>query len=192
MDENQNINFSKNHANRIVGFLDIVGSTNITANLTNEEIDDFYTIFLNQIYWAVKSGEFQIIKNMGDGILFYFPKDFDIEQISSIKSSLNEILIARENINLELTAKNLPCIDFRISLSFGPISATLNVSNKIIDIFGATINTCVKINKLARPNTIVAGEAMKKILNDHFIFNKIADYYINKELSFGVYELHSK
>lgn len=192
MDENQNINFSKNHANRIVGFLDIVGSTNITAELASSKIDDFYTIFLNHIYWAIKSGEFEVIKNMGDGILFYFPKDFTEEKIIDLKSSLNEILISRENINLELATKDLPKIDFRISLSFGPVSATLNTQGKVIDIFGATVNTCVKINKLARPNTIVAGEAMKNLINDYFIFEEVGNYHINARLDFPVFELRTK
>lgn len=192
MDENQNINFSKNHASRIVGFLDVIGSTNITAKLSSEEIDEFYTIFLNHIYWAIKSSKFKIIKNMGDGILFYFPEDFHQEKISGIKSSLNEILLSRENINLELTSKKLPTIDLRISLSFGTISATLNTEGKIIDIFGSTVNTCVKINKLARANTIIAGEAMKNLINDFFIFEKIGDYEINSKTSFSVFELKSK
>jgi UDP-N-acetylglucosamine 1-carboxyvinyltransferase len=46
MDSHAPITFSKHHSKLIVGVLDIVKSTELTSTLSADEVDSFYTIFL--------------------------------------------------------------------------------------------------------------------------------------------------
>lgn len=190
MEENINFTFSKHHSEFIVGIIDIVHSTETTAILAGEKVDDFYTIFLSEISNALRSVGAKIIKNTGDGIIYYFPKKDNIEIVSTLAISSALLLIqTRTSINKQMREKGLPEISYRISMSYGPVSVMLNEQGHIIDIFGATVNTCAKINKLARSNTIVVGEAMKKILSRDTLTRKIEDFKLNDSMTFGVFEI---
>ena len=192
MESQIDITFTKHHSHFVVGVLDIVDSTKITAVLDGDAIDHFYTIFLSEITKAVRSQDGWVIKNIGDGILFYFPKtDYGTETtFQKIIDSAKIILNAREKINQELSAQHLPTISYRMSLSFGPVSAMLGKNEEIIDIFGSTVSTCAKFNKLAAPNTIVVGQTLFEHLDGEKVAHKnIGTYAVSKEFTFPVYQI---
>jgi class 3 adenylate cyclase len=192
MQENTSITFSTNHAKIVVGVLDIVHSTETTISLSADNIDAFYTIFLQEIAKVLHSHKAIPIKNMGDGILFYFPQTeaLSADDLSEVVACGRALLSSRDAINAKFAEAGLPTISYRVSMSFGPVSAMLDDKKKVSDLFGATVTTCSKINKLALPNTFVAGEALETLLSSISVnAKKIDDYHVGNDVVFGVYQI---
>lgn len=196
--------FSKFHSAFVVSMLDIVHSTEITMPLAGESVDDFYTIFLEETAIILRSHGATVIKNIGDGMLFYFPKTASVETeaFAEVTVCAKALLAGREKINAKLAAEQLPQIDFRVSFSFGAVSAMISQDGTIIDLFGSVINTCTKMNKMASPNTCIAGEVLHEKLvalgivnaeqgstDEKVVSEKIGDYHIGDKLSFGVWQI---
>ena len=73
-DENT-ISFESIYQNYCVGIVDVVDSTKVISKLSQEKACIYYSVFLNTIGYIAKNHGAQVVKNIGDGILFYFPKD---------------------------------------------------------------------------------------------------------------------
>src|SRR5262245_61870906 len=58
-----------------VGIVDIVNSTKITANIGNsEDVAKYYSIFINTMALIARNFGAEIVKNVGDSVIFFFPK----------------------------------------------------------------------------------------------------------------------
>src|SRR5713226_10772532 len=57
-----------------VGIVDIVNSTASTAKLVNGKMCEYYSIFLNAMSIIAKEFDAVVVKNLGDSLLYYFPK----------------------------------------------------------------------------------------------------------------------
>ncbi len=188
MDSHAPITFSKHHSKLIVGVLDIVKSTEITSTLSADEVDSFYTIFLEEFTRAIFQAGGVVVKNVGDGILFYFTG----EPTEAVVVSLG-LLELRPHINKRLIGQGLPMISYRISMSFGPVSAMINSKGSIVDIFGATVSTCAKFNKAAQANSVIIGEALSEHLEaGRFEVHNAGRYQVRKDFSFPLYEVQLK
>ena len=192
MPEDNHLIFSKCHSELVVGVLDIVHSTEITMPLVGIKIDEFYTIFLQETANVLRSHGATVLKNIGDGILFYFPKTvlLSAESFEEVARCGKALISAREEINKKLAVDMLPMIEYRVSMSLGTVSAMLGSEGAIIDLFGSVINTCAKMNKMAKPNTCIVGDALREKLEPIGIaLEKIADYKVGETLSFGLWEI---
>lgn len=184
--------FSKHHMWVVVGVVDIVGSTTLLEPLEASDLDEFYTIFLRRMSNAIRDVHGVVIKNTGDGLLFYFPKTNtkNTKAFDSIIEAGRTLLAKREQLNVELIRHGLPTLSYRISMSYGPVSAMLDSRNHVVDIFGAVVSSCAKMNKLARPNTFVTGEALHaKILPSATEAREVGTLSIAPRKSFAVYEI---
>jgi class 3 adenylate cyclase len=164
--------------------------------LSDFQTTKFYSIFLNSAATVITQNNGVVVKNIGDALLFYFPKT-DSDDIVPFEELLNccmRVLEAREKINETLRSENLPEISYRISSTYGPVRVAIIATSSIDDIFGSTVNTCSKINSLAKPNTLVIGESLyekvKKI--DSYTFEKISQYRIDVGNEFAVYQVNQK
>jgi len=144
-----------------VGSIDIVNSTNITAKLSFENTSLFYSIFLNSMSVIVKACGGVVVKNIGDGLMFYFQENQNSSDkhifINMLECGLN-MLYARDMINEKLLYLDLPELNYRVSADYGGIMAADSKTSFNKDLFGSPVNTCYKINKLAYPNTMVIGQ----------------------------------
>ena len=106
----------------------------------------------------------KIIKNIGDSLLYYFPKTEDINDRYAFKNVIEcslTLILAHELLSSKLYKSHLPCINYRISCDYGKVEeATINNKN---DLFGAIVNTCSKINGFALPNNIIIGNNLYTI-----------------------------
>ena len=57
---------------KVICFIDLINSTEIASNMPPEKMAKYYEIFLNSIVEIAESFDANIIKNLGDSILFYF------------------------------------------------------------------------------------------------------------------------
>ncbi len=177
-------------------FVDIVGSTKITAKLSDLETSKFYSIFLNSMATIVTKYGGIVVKNIGDALLYYFPKT-DTDDTGPFENMLKcstDMLESRVKINERLTVEKLPEVSYRISAAFGPVRVAIVATSTIDDIFGTTVNKCAKINTLAVPNTLVVDESLYNKIRGigGYEFGKIADYNIDADNNFSVYFVKQK
>ncbi|TBR07385.1 MAG: adenylate/guanylate cyclase domain-containing protein [Candidatus Nitrosotenuis sp.] len=190
------LQFSEYSSNYCVCFVDIVGSTKITAKLSDLETSKFYSIFLNSMATIVTKYGGIVVKNIGDALLYYFPKT-DTDDMGPFENMLRcsvDMLESRSKINERLTVEKLPEVSYRISAAFGPVRVAIVATSTIDDIFGTTVNKCAKINTLATPNTLVVDESLYNKIKGigGYEFDKIADYNIDADNNFSVYFVKQK
>ncbi len=190
------LQFSQYSSNYCVCFVDIVGSTKLTAKLSDMETSKFYSIFLNSAATTITQNHGVVVKNIGDALLYYFPKTDSDEQepFEEMMHCCMSLINARQTINQSLTSEHLPEVSYRISAMFGPVRVAIIATSAIDDIFGSTVNTCSKINSLARPNTLVIGEPLYQKAKGikGYEFEKISDYTIDGDNKFAVYLVSKK
>ena len=179
----KDVRFSGVSIKSCVGFIDLVDSTTNIATMDNlESIRRYYSTFINSISKIVKSYGGKVLKNIGDCILFYFPKTSDINDTNSFQEAIEcdfKILDERYKINDELTRKHLPLFNFRMSLDYGVLDLALVGDYSQTDLFGSTLNLCSKINSssLSIQNEIIIGDKLYKVLKSSNIVNNY--YFIN-------------
>jgi class 3 adenylate cyclase len=145
--------------NFCVGIIDIVNSTKIVSRLSPNKSSKYYTIFHNNMAKIVHQYNGQILKTMGDSLLFYFPDTSHSERKFGFLSSLEcgfEMMGSHEKLKILLEQEMLPQIDFRISFDYGNVTMMRNQEGSI-DLVGPTINTCAKINGICPVNGMIVG-----------------------------------
>ncbi|MFQ5781841.1 MAG: adenylate/guanylate cyclase domain-containing protein [Nitrosopumilus sp.] len=175
--------FSGNTTSYCIGMVDMVDSTKISAKLNVGQISKYYQIFLNSMAKTVNRFGGQVIKNIGDSLLFYFPessKNRTFGFMSCIEGALG-MLELHDHVCLCTDKEDLPCIDYRISCDYGPV-VIMKPNGESIDLLGPPVNMCSKINHSVANNEIILGgdlyEMVKKIPD--YKFNFVGDF--NSEL----------
>ncbi len=173
------IRFSGDSIKSCVGFIDLVDLTkNITTMEGLKNIRKYYSTFINSVSNVISSSNGKVIKNIGDCLLFYFPKTSDINDANSFQNGIGccfKILEERYKINNELSKQHLPPFNYRISMDYGIVDLALVGDYSQIDLFGSTLNLCSKINtSLSIPNQLIIGENFYRILKS---FSYIMDNY---------------
>jgi class 3 adenylate cyclase/CheY-like chemotaxis protein len=174
------IRFSGNSIKSCIGFIDLVDSTKNTITMDNlEYIRKYYSTFINSASEVVKSYSGKVIKNIGDCLLFYFPKTTDFKDMEVFRETIDcgfKILDERYIVNQELSKEHLPPFNYRITIDYGVLDLALVGDYSQIDLFGSSINLCSKINSssLSIPNEIVIGDNFYRILKS---FSNIINKY---------------
>ena len=181
----KDVRFSGVSIKSCVGFIDLVDSTKNIATMDNlETIRRYYSTFINSISKIVKSYGGKVLKNIGDCLLFYFPKTSDVNDTNSFQEAIEcdfKILDERYKINDELVKKHLPPFNFRMSLDYGVLDLALVGDYSQTDLFGSTLNLCSKINSssLSIQNEIIIGDKLYRVLKSSNIVNNY--YFINND-----------
>ena len=144
-----------------------------------EYIRKYYSTFINSASEVVKSYSGKVIKNIGDCLLFYFPKTTDFKDMEVFRETIDcgfKILDERYIVNQELYKQHLPPFNYRITIDYGVLDLALVGDYSQIDLFGSSINLCSKINSssLSIPNEIVIGDNFYRILKS---FSNIINKY---------------
>ena len=153
------LRFSQKNEDSCVCIIDIVQSTMLTASLSNEQIKNFYGIFINSIAEIVKKFNGIVVKNIGDSLLFYFIKidSDDTDYFKNVIECCLTISDSNSELNKKMAKVGLPEISYRTSISYGTISIAKVSTSSVDDIFGVTVNRCSKINRFALPNGVIIG-----------------------------------
>ena len=198
------IRFSGDSIKSCVGFIDLVDSTKNTITMdTLEHIRKYYSKFINSTSEVVKSYSGKVIKNIGDCLLFYFPKTTNFKDTEVFREIIDcgfKILDERYIVNQELSKEHLPPFNYRITVDYGVLDLALVGDYSQIDLFGTTINLCSKINSssLSVPNEIIIGDNFYRILksfptvinNYNFINN--GEYKITESNKYSTYNIKRK
>ena len=198
------IRFSGDSIKSCVGFIDLVDSTKNTITMDNlEAIRKYYSTFINSVSEIIKNYNGKVIKNIGDCLLFYFPKTTDVNNVGVFIEAIEcgfKILDERHSINQELSKQQLPPFNYRISIDYGVLDLALVGEYSQIDLFGTTINLCSKINTSSSsiPNEIIIGDNFYRILksfsgmlNNYDFINHI-NYQITENNRYSLYKIKRK
>jgi adenylate cyclase len=192
----EDVSFSGLRNNYCVSYVDLVGSTKIASQLSEEMLSKYYELFLNSAAKIAKNFAAKIIKNAGDCLIYYFPKTAVSSETAAFKQVIEcaiALLDARQIINRNLYDKNLPTISYRISADYGRLEMVKTASSRTKDFFGSTMNLCAKMNAKAEPNSLVIGESLYKIVKSlkgyHF---KIKDSYsLDSNTDYVIYSVQT-
>lgn len=187
-DANDMITFDEISQNYCVGVVDVVNSTQTIARLSKEQSCTFYSVFLNTVGYVIENNGGKVVKNMGDGILFYFPKSTGLNNDVPIRCG-KKILEATEMINSIFKKRKISAIQYRVSLDYGPIMIAKYSTSSCRDIFGPTVNLCAKINHLAKPDQLVIGGDLHQIVkkSKSYKFNEVSVFASTLKQDYSVY-----
>ncbi len=190
------LNFSDQSENGCVCLIDIKDSTRIAAKLNDAEVGNLYSTFLNSMATFVQDFKGTVIKNIGDALLFYFPKINPHEE-DSLKNVLDccfAMVDAHDVIGKKLKDKGLPSVDYKISATYGSVRMASTSTSDVTDIFGSTVNRCAKINGLAPRNGLLIGEAFYNCVKSikGYTFTKMDKLLPDQEQRFVVYVVSRK
>ena len=199
------IRFSGDSIKSCVGFIDLVDSTKNTITMEGlDYIRKYYTKFINSTSEVVKSYSGKVIKNIGDCLLFYFPKTTDFKNIETFRETIEcafKILEVRYIVNQELSKEHLPPFNYRITIDYGVLDLALVGDYSQIDLFGTTINLCSKINSspsLSIHNEIIIGDNLYRILKsfptiiNNYNFLNNGEYKISESNRYSTYNIKRK
>ena len=191
---NEVISFSETYKSYCVGIVDIVNSTRITSILNKSKMCQYYSIFLNSMASTIRENGGVVVKNIGDSLLYYFPKTSDTTDRQSFIDSLEcgmSMIDAHGIVNSKMRADGLPCVNYRISSDHGMIMTAKSSNSFNEDIFGPTVNLCSKINPCANPNSMVIGGDLYQIVRsfEQYRFESIFAYHNGLKVQYPVYSV---
>ncbi len=198
------IRFSGDSIKSCVGFIDLVDSTKSTISMEGlDYIRRYYSTFINSVSDLVKSSNGKVVKNIGDCLLFYFPKTSNDKNENAFREVIEyalTVLNRRFSINDELSKQHLPPFNFRINIDYGVVDLALVGDYSQIDLFGSTLNLCSKINSssLSIPNEIIIGDNFYRILKSFssidkdYNFSNNGEYKITETYGYPTYNLQRK
>ncbi len=190
------VSFSGTHQNYCVGVVDMVGSTKASAHLSKEKMTQYYGIFLNGMAMIAKDHGAEVVKSIGDSLLYYFPKTLDFKSknfVCPLKCAMSMIECSGI-INAKMKKHGLPSVSYRVSMDFGTVMLANSVASSNDDIFGSTVNVCSKINRIAKPNGIIIGSDLYQIVQNFDEYAFVADngFSLGMTIPYPVYEVLKK
>jgi class 3 adenylate cyclase len=190
------LKFSQHVENDCVGVIDMADSTTISSKLSDEDITKLYEIFLNFMAKIVLNHKGEVIKNIGDALMFRFA-NVDTNDPVVMKNILECCLCMVEShgkLQEHLKKENMPRLDYKISLTYGPVKVAESITSKISDIFGPTVNRCFKINSLCPKNSLVVGENMHDIFKDfsEYEFTELCIIELKQKYGYNIFEVRRK
>jgi len=190
------LKFSQHEQNDCVGVIDMSDSTRISSKLSDQDVTKLYEIFLNFMAKIIQEYNGQVVKNIGDALMFRFA-DVDIKDEKTVKNILEcslSMIESHSKLQEQLKAENMPKLDYKISLTYGSVKVAESTTSNISDIFGPTVNRCFKINSLCPKNSLVVGENMYKISKkfDEYDFIELCVIELKQKYDYNVFEVRRK
>jgi len=190
------LKFSDQVQNDCVGVIDIKNSTKISSRLSDEDITKMYEIFLNFMAKIVHKHNGEVVKNIGDALMFRFSNvdPNDVEVMKNILECCLSMIDSHDELEKQLQAENMPELDYKISATYGSVKIAKSTTSNTSDIFGPTVNRCFKINSLCPTNGIVVGINLYEILKDfsEYEFTQFCSIEMKEKYGYSIFEVKRK
>jgi class 3 adenylate cyclase/predicted ATPase len=153
-----------------VMFVDLVGSTALSARLDPEETREVIRAYQNAVAGEVARLEGHVAKFMGDGVLAYFgwPTAHEDEAERAVRAGLAVVRAVAG-----LTAPGAEPLRARVGIATGlvvvgdPVGEGAAREEAVV---GGTPNLAARLQGLAEPGTVVVAEATQRLLGQLFEF----------------------
>jgi len=190
------LKFSQHIQNDCVGVIDIKDSTKISYELSDEDVTKMYDIFLNFMAKIVRKYNGEVIKNIGDALMFKFPnvEPNDSVVMKNILECCLSMVDSHDELKEQLQAESMPELNYKISLTYGSVKVAKSTTSNISDIFGPTVNRCFKINSLCPKNSVVVGINLYEILKDFskYEFTQFCSIEMKQKYGYKIFEVRRK
>ena len=190
------LKFYQHEQNDCVCVIDIKDSTRISSELSDVDVSKMYEIFLNFMAKIVRRYNGEVVKNIGDALMFRFP-NVDSKNQDEMKNILEcclTMIESHDELKKELNAENIGELDYKISSTYGSVKVAKSTTSKISDIFGPTVNRCFKINSLCPKNSIVVGNNLYEILKGfvEYEFVEFSSNEMKEKYGYNIFEVKRK
>jgi two-component system, OmpR family, response regulator ChvI len=200
--DKEEISFSGKSENYCVSYIDMVNSTNITAQISHaDKIRRYYSIFINTMATLATNYGAKVIKNAGDSLTYYFPKTADSTNMEAFKNVIEcgiTMISAGTVLNTRMYEEGLPPINYRISSDYGRVEIVKSAISENVDLFGPTVNICASINSKALPNQMVIGGDLYQIIKSfshfhhNYHFKSVGEYQVGFKQMYPIYSVLTK
>ena len=149
-------------------FCDLVGSTELTAQLDPEDMADLIRAFQGAVATAVGRFEGHIAKWMGDAAMVYFgyPRAHEDDAERAARAGLALIKAIAE-----LRRERAADLKVRIGVATGLVvvgELTGEGEARLRGLFGDTPHLAIRLQSRAEPDSIVVSEATRRLLGETF------------------------
>lgn len=153
----------------VILYIDLVGSTALTAILNPEELSMIVRIFCQEISICISRYFGYVLKYAGDAVIGYFPEGSILSKGDlhehAIKCGFYMQKLLDESVNEILYQNKYPKLRSRIAIDVGKNQIVVLGSEP--DLLGHVISRAAKIMGKAHPNNIIIGENVFRNLNDN-------------------------
>jgi len=160
-------NTNKGEDHMVILYVDVVGSTALSAIVSTEELSVLIRIFCQEMSIVISKYNGYVLKYAGDAVIGYFPRNPDI--ISACENAVKCARIMKqvidESINMVFPQYGFPKVKIRIALDEGKNQVV--VLGRDPDLLGHVISRAAKFMSKAKPNQIVVGDNVFTNLQDH-------------------------
>lgn len=160
-------NTDKGEDHMVILYVDLVGSTALSAIVSAEELSVLIRIFCQEMSIVISKHNGYVLKYAGDAVIGYFPRNPDV--ISACEEAVRCALLMKqvinESINKEFPQHGFPKVKIRIALDEGKNQVV--VLGRDPDLLGHVISRTAKFMSKAKPNQIVVGDNVFTNLKDH-------------------------
>ena len=187
------LKFSQHTQNDCVGVIDMKDSTKISAKLSDNDVTKLYEIFLNFMAKIVKKYDGEVVKNIGDALMFRFPNT-DLSDDKIMKNILECCLNMIEShsvLKKQLEEEKMPELNYKISISYGSVKVAQSTTSTISDIFGPTVNRCFKINSLCPENSLIIDNNLYNTFKTfvEYDISQLSETEINKKYGYKIFQV---
>jgi adenylate cyclase len=163
-------------------FVDLVGSTSMILNLPKEKLAIIFTTFAQEMAYVIKRHEGFVLKFMGDAVIGYFvAEDLSASVANRTVTCAESMLkILKVGINPILKSNNLPELKIKIGIDYGENTIVRygdDLQESHVDILGPSVSMAAKIQNLAQPDQIMAGNDIYSKLH-----SSIQEYFVRLKL----------
>jgi len=149
-------------------FCDLVDSTSLSVRLDPEDLREVLHAFRDAAREVIARHEGFIVSYMGDGLLalFSYPVAHEDDAARAVRAGL-DLVAAVSSLDTHLDVK----LHARVGLATGVVVIDpLLVSGTSFDevVFGQTTNLAARLQSGAAPDTVVASEVTKRLVEDAF------------------------
>lgn len=138
-------------------YVDLVGSTAMTAVLSPDQLVNIVRIFCQEMSIMISNHRGYVLKYAGDAVIGYFPKDPDTGAAceNAARCAFDMKRMIEDSLNVVLFQSGYPKLRTRIAVDVGENQILVLGSDP--DLLGHVISRAAKIMGRAKPNQIVIG-----------------------------------
>ena len=190
------LKFSQHTQNDCVGVIDMKDSTKISAKLSDDDITKLYEIFLNFMAKIVQKYDGEVVKNIGDALMFRFPNT-DLNDSKIMKNILEcclNMIESHDDLKKQLEKEKMPELNYKISITYGSVKVAQSTTSTISDIFGPTVNRCFKINSLCPENGLIIDNNLYNNLKNFVEYDilQLSETEIHKKYGYTIFQVKRK
>jgi class 3 adenylate cyclase len=150
----------KNRNTRVIMailYVDLVGSTAMTAVLSPDHLVNIVRIFCQEMSIMISKRGGYVLKYAGDAVIGYFPNDPDTKAAceNATRCAFDMKRMIEDSLNVVLSQHNYPKLRTRIAVDVGENQILVLGSDP--DLLGHVISRAAKIMGRVKPNQIVIG-----------------------------------